>query len=253
MIIEAKTVFTMGDPHGEIGRVNAFINKHHPDVLIINGDFALHWWEGSAPQYGTMETWYLDDSAFTNLKPQSTKIFWLMGNHQEWNYVEQQWGRHGKEPIEIKPNVYYCPMGSVLTINNENCLFVGGADSTDKDIRIEGKTWFKQERLVEADFNYIVENVNDRIPVMFSHTCPWEFDIQDKWDCKGRINDPSRLILSKIRDHFKPDYSFFGHWHRQKGGRYKGTQWQCLNTLSPGHGDGGKFVADISELFAKEC
>ena len=249
MKIEAKTIMVVGDPHGEIGKVNEFINKKRPDVLIVVGDFALHWWVGTPSSYNTAGHWVLDDEGFKNLKPGNTRVFWLMGNHQAWDCVEKLWGRSGAEPIEIKPNVFYCPIGSILAINNMNCLFVGGALSIDKDARTPGYTWFEQEVLTTDDLEYICSAVTDDIHIMFSHTCPWEFDIQDKWDYKTRINDPTRLILSKIRNKYKPLYSFFGHWHRQKGGMYKETQWQCLNTMSQGCGDQGKYVADISELF----
>lgn len=246
--MRAKTVYTCGDPHGSINKVNELINKTHPDVLIVNGDFALHWYEEMSIR-GNETKWILSDRSLNDLKPQNTKIFWLMGNHQAWDWMEMAYGRYGVAPIEMKKNVFYCPIGSTLTINDKNCLFIGGACSTDIDMREPNKTWFAQEQLMETDFDFIRDTVKESLHCIFSHTCPQEFEIQEKYDCLSRIYDPSRRVLSKAFDLYKPKYWFFGHWHRQKGGIYKETIWQGLNTLSPGYSDEGKAIVDISAIF----
>ena len=185
----------MGDIHGRIDKLNMFINKKNPDVIILLGDCAFHWYEPEKNIYSGVSGFWLDDSNFKKVKPNDTKIFWLMGNHQAWNYMELTYGRTGTEPVEMSPNLFYCPIGSTLNINGKNCLFVGGADSTDADTRVNRFEWFSEERLTDADYEHIASRVN-YVDVMFSHTCPEEFDIQDKWDSLKRVCDPSRKILS---------------------------------------------------------
>lgn len=249
MEISATDNHVLGDIHGEVGMLNEYINKKHPEVIILLGDVALFWNDSHYYDYDKVRG-VLNTSAFDKLKPHDTKVFWLPGNHECWSHLDNTFGRYTEEPIELKTNVFYCPIGSQLTINNRNCLFVGGAYSIDKEARTSGVDWFLNEILTEFDYQYIIDRPSS-YDILFSHTCPYEYNVIDKWDNAGRIEDQTRHILSKLRNYYKFKYNFFGHWHRQLGGTYKETIWQCVNTISPGYGSSGKYAIDISELFGE--
>lgn len=252
MDLTAKNIHIMGDIHGESSKVNVYINKHKPDILIITGDCGWFWNDALIhPDTNEVLGYRFSSQALEDIKPRDTKIFFILGNHEEWNYVEKEYGRRGLYPIEIKSGIFYCPIGSSVIINGKKIVFAGGALSIDKQDREDGKTWFQQEVLRDDDINYIV-NSHTYTDIFVSHTCPREFDIQDKWDWNSRIEDVTRYALSKIMTHVMPKYWFFGHWHRQRGGTYQGINWQCINTISYGYSDMGRYAIDITGIFNDE-
>lgn len=207
-----KIVIT-GDIHGEFGYLNILINKKKPDIIIICGDVAYYW---------------MDYIATNVIKPQNSKVYWIPGNHEQWYKIETLHGRRGLKPIEIEKNIYYCPIGSSLLINNKKILFVGGADSYDKNSRITHVTWFPQETLNYSDVEYILNNYNS-VDIIISHTCPEEFilDIVDTYVYK--VLDPTLKALSTILEYLNPNFWFFGHWHCSFEGIWKKTKWTALN------------------------
>lgn len=255
MEFTGKRIYVMGDIHGEVGLVNAYIAKKHPDILIITGDGALFWNHRQQSGYNTPIQGVLSDFAFKELKPQGTKILWLPGNHEAWDYLTAKCGRYSLEPKELKENVYYCPIGSTVTINGKKCLFIGGAKSQDKDRRIDGIDWFADELLTENDFEFISGSVEGPIHTVFSHTLPKACEVETKaqgWQqfyYADKTEDPCRGILQKVLEKYAPKFWFCGHWHLQKGGTVNGCSWQILNTISPGYEHSGRYALDITNIF----
>ena len=209
-------IIVTGDIHAQFGQLNTFINNKKPDILLCCGDFG----------------YFPDEKLYSlkRIKPKDTKIYWCPGNHERWDLLEERFGRRGLIPIEIKPNIFYCPIGSYLKIEGKNILFIGGADSIDKDSRIIGIDWFPQEILNMNDVDFILNNSKERVDIIISHTCPDCFDMSrterfDKW------NDPSRKALDIILKQLNPKLYFFGHWHFSLKGKFKGTYWECLNDI----------------------
>jgi DNA repair exonuclease SbcCD nuclease subunit len=157
------------------------------------------------------------------LKLNGTKVYWCPGNHEDWDELERMYGRHRTAPVEIREDLFYCPIGSRLKLKGKTILFVGGADSIDRNARIFGISWFPQELLKVQDVDYILAN-EERVDIVVSHTCPMSFDMLrtkrfDKW------NDPTRHALNIILHKYKPDLWLFGHWHHYLEGRYGKTYW----------------------------
>ena len=68
MNIEAKKVSILGDIHANVAYLNYYIKQQQPDVLILLGDVGFY-------LCGKTE-------ALDRVVPNSTKIFWLPGNHE---------------------------------------------------------------------------------------------------------------------------------------------------------------------------
>jgi len=216
-------VFITGDIHAEWGHLNNLINKKKPDVIIVCGDFG--WWphmHGSRKFFGTGKPF--DQYAIKN---HETKIYWCPGNHENWDDLEEKYGRYGKEPFEMEGfnKVFYCPIGSILTVNGMNILFIGGADSVDKASRLPGVSWWRQEVLTSKDLNALPDM---RIDMVISHTCPMEFQVLNE-SLSEKLTDPTRKALSYTLDRYRPDLWYFAHWHNFKEGKCRNTRWTCLN------------------------
>jgi len=207
-------IIMMGDTHLDFGYINTFINKHHPKMLIICGDFG--YWP-SAPQY-------------TIIKHQGTKIHWCDGNHEDF------WALKARKSNEIMPNVIYQPRGSLLTLpNSKVILFMGGAHSVDKELRTLGYDWFPEETISTEDFAKLPPK-DTKIDIVVSHTCPFEFNPMKGF--KNNNIDPSRNALSEILHIYKPKSWYYGHWHEFRAGIYEKDDWCChwfgLNMTSVG-------------------
>lgn len=208
-------VLMVGDVHGRFGDLNKLINKKKPDIVIQVGDNAYYW---------------LNNVAKGEIKPQGCKVYLVPGNHENWDMIHSRVGRHKLDPTEIEENIFYCSIGSSITINDKKILFIGGADSIDKIMRTNKLDWFREEEILSnKDVDFILDN-HEHADIIVSHTCPTEFNMEST----GRFDkytDPTRLALSLILKRYKPYSWFFGHWHYYIKDRYDKTTWVGLNKV----------------------
>lgn len=209
-----KLIIT-GDIHGEWKHLNNVINHKLPNVLIVCGDFG-YW-----PRHKIFDT--------RGIKNKDTQIFWCPGNHEDWESIEKNYIRNYHSPIEIAKdsNIFYCPIGSTIFLNGLRFLFVGGADSVDKDRRLIGYDWFPQEVLNYKDCEYLM-NINHNVDVVISHTCPSSFKIE-KSNRPKKYSDPTRVVLQNVLEKFKPILWFFGHFHTYMKGKESNCVWEAFD------------------------
>ena len=216
-------VIVTGDVHGDFGALNHLLNKKRPAITICCGDFG-YWprqpkytyrtWEHGRPVKRTKDR--------PNPKvPEGCLVFWCDGNHED----HQELGL--RENDELWPGVHYMPRGSLLDLpDGRRVMFMGGAESVDKENRQVGIDWFPEEVISDADIRNL--DYEGEVDIMISHTCPREFDIGiDK--VEGYYRDCSRMALSYVLHHYMPKKWYFGHWHHHKTGDYKGCEWMALD------------------------
>lgn len=201
-------IIVSGDLHGDWGQLNTLINNKTPDIILQCGDFG--WWprfNNIKPViYKHQKSW-----AHMGIKPKNTKVYFCDGNHEEHPTLIQDGNIH-----ELYSNIFHCSRGSILTINDTNILFMGGAHSIDKDKRTPGHDWFPEENINQSNYNLL--DFNKHIDIVISHTCPYEFNMES--DSQEKINDSNRKLLSIILKEYKPKLWYFGHWHKFKEGIY---------------------------------
>lgn len=215
-------IYVVGDLHGDWGRLNELINKKSPKVILQCGDFG--YWpklEVSKPVlYGMQKSWKLK-----GIKHGETHVFWCDGNH------EDHWYLRDNPTLIDYGNVHYQRRGSITMLpDGRTVLFVGGAESIDKEYRKIGIDWFPEELISLDDLDRAMSYLS-KIDIIISHTCPLEFDVTGS---DFKLNDPSRVALSRILEKYKPDLWYFGHWHKYLKGQYLNTRWTTLDY--PGHG-----------------
>lgn len=226
-IIDTSKCLVVGDVHGEFGKLNTLIDKKKPSAVIQVGDFGF--WP-NLKKSKTIFTTYGVETKYDNkqyvwhkdiLKNKDTKIFWCDGNHEDF------WALNARENDEVAHNVFYMPRGSIAKLSDgRTALFIGGALSIDKASRTLGISWFPEETIKYAE----VMNLPDqKIDVIFSHTCPKEFLYKVLERNYLKASDPSYEALSYILNFYKPDLWYFGHWHAAINGSFKNTKWFCLN------------------------
>lgn len=232
--------YAIGDVHGEFSKLNAFIAQKSPDRIFSVGDFGF--WapieenlylryiqlngdgdEKAAREYSQTECWA------AKIKPHNTKIYVAPGNHEQWTLLNEWESAHGKVPIEVFPNIFYCPKGTFLEVDGKTILFMGGADSIDKQWRTPGYDWFPDETIKERD---IIDLPDRKVDILISHTCPESILKYVLPYPDDALRDPSRLALDYVFNKYRPSHIYFGHFHTYKKGAISVTShWTCLNQI----------------------
>jgi len=212
-------IIIIGDTHGLFNYVNVVIKQEKPDLIISCGDFGYF---PNLPEYAKREL-MIDTS--------HTTILFCDGNH------EDHWALRELKDRMIAPNIFYQPRGSTYRLpDGRNILFMGGANSIDKDRRIPGVSWWPEETISQNDFQNLPE---EGIDIFVTHTCSNEiFDshIKKALNWGGKDVDPSYDALSALWEMYQPAQWFFGHFHINMSGLFGSTRWHCLS--APRHGSG---------------
>jgi Icc-related predicted phosphoesterase len=205
-------VLLVGDLHNQFNDLNELINKK----LLQLGDM------------GVWERWE-NGQKLSDIKPQGSIIYFIAGNHEDYQSLPIIRGREG---IELVPNVIYMPRGSTLKLDDgRNILFMGGARSIDKSVRREGWDWFAEETIGYADMQNLPD---EKVDILITHTCPEELvDELIKYYPEKR-GEPSNIAISQLLKMYKPSLHCFAHWHHYKEGTLNETKWYTLSY--PRHG-----------------
>ena len=211
-------VFVCGDLHGDFPELNQIVSRRHPDIILQCGDFG--WW----PHYHNT-TKFGGRKVFNQfgIKNKDTKVLWIGGNHENWDDLKCI---TDYTPYEIQDGVTYCPFGTVIEVNGYSILMVGGAESTDKEHRIEGDSWWKNEIISQED----MDNLPDcKIDIVISHTAPRNWIENSVFKKYGRSTDPSSFALQLIFEKYRPNKWFNGHFHKYLKCEIDGCEWTSLD------------------------
>lgn len=209
----SEKILILGDVHGNFKLMSNIINSNNTDIVFQVGDFGI--WPNFENQSFGFGHYSIDNIQI------NCPLYFCDGNHEDHHSLNSITKK------EIHKNVFYMKRGEILKIGSYNVLFMGGAESIDKCNRTIGVDWFPQESICYSDMLKL--DVNKKIDIVVSHTCPMEFDI--KIPIFSNENITSRKMLSRILEIYEPTYWFFGHFHHYMEGRYHNTNWTMLNTI----------------------
>ena len=228
-----KKIIVCGDIHAHWNHLNDLIKQESPDIILQCGDFGfwphVHGLE-NFNQYG--------------IKNPSTKIYWADGNHENHDILQKLVSEYGRTSIELDnfQDIYYMPRTSMLTINDMNILFMGGAKSTDKNSRIPHVSWWPGEEISQKDVYYLPDI---KIDIVISHTIPKKYlHIIDKYYRYGYDNDFSQKALDYVFEKYHPKHWFWGHFHINEKFYKNDCNFTCLNMS-----DEKGWYEDISKYF----
>ena len=204
-------IFLTGDLHGEYG-ILKLNTKNFPeqkeltkkDLLIVTGDFGLVWDNSRQEKYWLN---WLEKKNFTTL--------FVPGNHENYDllstYPKQQYC--GGLVRYIRNSIMQLDNGYVFNLDGILFFTFGGAESTDKEQRIVGKSWWPQEIPSWGEFERSYINLSQHqfcVDYVLTHTAPMHV-IAEMAEC--RKDDPVSKMLSSIDDAIQYKKWFFGHMH----------------------------------------
>lgn len=175
-------IYITGDIHGDIDihklsnkalrKASEESNITEGDYLIICGDFGLVWSSRNSPCFKSEQYWinWLCQKPYT--------ILFVDGNHENHDMLDamtvSEW--NGGKVHFISDNIIHLMRGQVFEIEGKSIFTMGGADSADKQHRIEGKSWWRRELPDQWEYDEAVRNLkmhNNNVDFIISHCAPY--------------------------------------------------------------------------------
>lgn len=113
-------------------------------------------------------------------------------------------------------------------------MFVGGAASINKHLRIPDYTWWEDEELSYKQLDDMITVYTTTKPrVMVTHDCPEELaqvllTIKSQLEPNGTR---TRTAFQRMWSAHSPEIWVFGHWHHSFDHVLRGTRFVCLAEL----------------------
>ncbi len=181
----------LGDVHGNIKRCHDVCIKY-PDAMVV--------------QIGDLGVGFIFWEIITKL-PSNFRFF--PGNHDKRS-----------EALTIPS----C-LGNYGNVDGK-FFFVSGANSIDKDQRIEGVSWWHDEELTYKQLNHALDLwEKSKVQVLVSHDCPQRIA---QYNHLIYDQTPTRQVLDQMIEVRKPKMICYGHHHRSAFFDYEGIKVKAL-------------------------
>jgi DNA repair exonuclease SbcCD nuclease subunit len=165
-----------------------------------------------------------------------TTLF-IDGNHENHDLLDQypveEW--HGGKVHKISDRVIHLMRGQVFKLQGFTIFTMGGAESTDKQYRREGESWWARELPSDEEYEEALRNlsrVDFKVDIVLTHCAPEGYIRENipvifNSDLIGKPGSPMADIVdrsgNRLTDFFdslitehklKFDRWYFGHYHR---------------------------------------
>lgn len=208
-------IYLTGDTHGMMDTWKVddenfpdMVNLTRNDYLIVCGDFGALWSEQFKKRY----IGYWEQKGCT--------ILFCDGNHENFdmlNSYDVEWWNGGKVH-KIGKNIIHLMRGQVYGINNKTFFVFGGGTSIDKNMRIEGLSWWKEELASYSEIDEALVNLNNcgnQVDYVITHAAPRTL-VKSKMFPKSQVNCPVENFLDEVYKRLKFKQWFCGHYHMDK-------------------------------------
>ena len=214
-------IFVCGDTHGryDLHKLTTQAWKEQReltenDFLIILGDTGILW---------SNDPFNKDDDNLIDWHSSSryTTII-LDGNHDNL----PRWRQfpvvdfHNAKAHQLRKNVFHIERGEVFELENRTFFAMGGGFSIDKNRRIDGITWWKEEMPNFTEMKFGMDQLlamNCKVDFILTHTCSHRSfnKIAEKFDMKHKIEGEESLrdFFEWIENNVDFDEWHFGHFH----------------------------------------
>ncbi len=205
-------IYTTGDTHGTID-IHKLSAANFPegntltkkDVLIVTGDFGLIWNNDKTDLW--WQKWLAE-------KPWTT-VF-VDGNHENHKLLSElkTVKKFGSDVGKVNDSIFHLRRGRVYKINGEKILTIGGAESIDKEWRVEGVSWWPEELISRKEEDQILDLLahDTKFDYVITHTVPKTvFDFMFPNSIK--YNDPTMKLLDYVNNVIEFKAWYFGHFH----------------------------------------
>lgn len=154
--------------HGEEERLYSRSMKKlsEGDTLIVCGDFGFVW-DGSAKEKKILE--YLGSRKYN--------VCFIDGTHENFDLLEKcrmtVW--NGGKVHRVSGNLFHMMRGQIFTIEGYRIFTFGGGESTDREMRTEHISWWKEEMPTPAELEEgakAIDEVDCDVDFIITHEPP---------------------------------------------------------------------------------
>lgn len=213
-------IFT-GDIHGDHTVFyercfGSYDTERKNKYLLVAGDFGFVYRTAQDGLKYRYEREYLD---FIAGLPYT--VLFVDGNHENFDRLNSEFPTVtllGGRAHKIRDNIFHLMRGEIYTIEEKRVFAMGGAASHDKEMRTEGRSWWRQEMLSQQEYERALENLSkcgNRVDIIITHTAPEQI-IRAMGKVPYPDEAPMNRFLSEVADRVEFDKWFFGHWHTDK-------------------------------------
>ena len=147
----------------------------------------------------------------------SKEVLFIDGNHENFeilnSYEVEEW--NGGKVHKISDKLIHLMRGQVYEIEGKKIFTFGGGNSIDKQWRIEGRSWWREEMPSKEEYEeglLNLEKVGNKVDYIFTHTAPREICkrmVKKMYSGEEELQDYLQGISETVD--FKKWY--YGHWH----------------------------------------
>lgn len=208
-------IFVTGDTHGGLDSEKLSF-KNFPegqtltkdDFVIVLGDFGYIFYKNPDSNKEFFNLNKIEKFPWTTL--------FIDGNHENHErlnqYPVENW--NGGRIHKIRDSIFHLMRGEIFNLGEKLFFCMGGAGSIDKESRVTGFSWWKEEIPSYQEMDYALgnlEKVNNKVDFILTHTCP-----------RCKILEMEKMIfedsLIKFFDEIYKNVDFsnwyFGHFHK---------------------------------------
>lgn len=206
------TIRLIGDVHGKFNRYKAIIKDGPPSIQV--GDMGVGFRR-------TFDGINGNKGEYTNNPPYDLMLAnaarFIRGNHDNPSVCD----RHSQ-----------CIQDGSI---ESGVMFIGGAQSVDRQFRTEGYDWWPDEELSIEELGDLIDvYVGAKPRVMITHDCPEEVaEAMEAHSGRRKLDLQSRTrqALQSMWSAHSPELWVYGHWHYSFDHVLRGTRFVCLAEL----------------------
>lgn len=210
----ARLIGVMGDLHGDLEHARIALQTladRGVTTIIQLGDWGIIW---------PGMNWQIDLNKLSRFLTRNRQTMFVLDGNHDWHPKLREFplGRDGlrwlTHNIAYMPRGYRTPIGKHFTL-----AALGGANSPDRAFRTEGKDWWPEEQITEADIRRLG---TEPVDVLVAHEAPLMADDDELIrDWEGNISrsdilyaNASRVMIRRAVMHTRPQLTLGGHYHR---------------------------------------
>lgn len=175
------------------------------DYLIICGDFGGVWCGDHEELYWRK---WLEKKNFTTL--------FVDGNHENFDLLNEYpiVSFFGGKAHKISDKILHLMRGEIYEIEGKKIFTFGGASSHDKEVRTEGKNWWKEELPSKEEMNSALQNLDNaewNVDFVITHSAPTKIQREFAPDYEENVLTD---FLQSVKEKLSYEKWFFGHYHK---------------------------------------